>query len=489
MAKWKDFFHHVTANVDLGSDASHGAAQTENGAGVLLHSGGCSTKLDEKIEFALSFVDTLSALETSLHTSDDPEEIAQGAMRVACDFYEADWCGFLTVDLELGLWTPYWWYNTQPSDRTTEITNEFESATKLDRWVAAMKNSDKVYVCDTEAVRKDYPEECEVYDRLYIKTILAVPVKPRPLGFLAVRNPKRLCQDDRMLRMLAYVVLNAINQHSYLESAKMTLSPDAIESDRDIIFNAFGSLEFYTSKGVIREPDCKAPKCCRVVAYLMLHRKATHPPLEIAEALWPEESLTSETASANIRALIYRFRQAFALISDYQLIESTPNGYRINPDLRIMTDMQQFDKLWDAIQNTQATSMKIDLIKQAIALYKGQLFEDACSEHWILPLVQSYNLRYIGLVNELLTKLAEGGDYAGIQRYASRSLDIIPGNIKAHYWLVYAMYHSGAIEMARSELARAKSILSQEEYDTLMRYLKKNPDMAPVIDFDEDFTV
>lgn len=94
-----------------------------------------------------------------------------------------------------------------------------------------------------------------------------------------------------------------------------------------------------------------------------------------------------------------------------------------------MTDIQQFDKLWDAVQNTSATSMKVDLIKQAIALYKGQLFENACHKHWIMPMVHTYNLRYIALVNELLRKLAEAGDYTGIQRYATKALAITPGNI------------------------------------------------------------
>lgn len=317
MAKWKNLFHHVTANVDLESDEAHKTNQPQHGANALRQRSGNSLEQDEQIDFALRFVDTLSTLEAALHTSDDPEEIAHGAMRVACDFYEADWCGFLTVDLDLGLWTPFWWYNTKPADRTAAFTDEFESAAKLERWVAAMNDNDKVYVCDAENIRRDFPDECEVYDRLGIKTVLAVPVKPRPLGFLAVRNPKRFCQDDRMLRMLAYVVLNAINQHTYIQSAKMTLSPDAIESDRDVVFNAFGNLEFYTSKGVIREQDCNAPKCCRVVAYLLFHRKVPHPPLEIAEALWPGEDFTPDAVSNSIRNLIFRFRQSFSLISDY----------------------------------------------------------------------------------------------------------------------------------------------------------------------------
>lgn len=106
-----------------------------------------------------------------------------------------------------------------------------------------------------------------------------------------------------------------------------------------------------------------------------------------------------------------------------------------------------------------------------------------------MPLAHTYNLRYIGLVNELLTQLEEAGDYTGIQQYASKALDIMPGNIKAHFWLVYAMFHSGAIEMAKNEIVCANSILTAEEYVTLIRYLKKNQDMASVIDFDDDFTL
>ena len=486
MASWKDIFRHTAAGLRTGKDDTDKSRQSVGTELLFWDSNGVPVPR-EKIEFSLKFVDMLSTLEAGLHTSDDPREIAHGAMKVACDFYQADWCGFLTVDLDLGIWTPYWWYNPRPADRTMQLTNEFESSAKLDRWINAMRDNDKVYVADAEAIKDEFPVEYEVYKRLHISSLLAVPVKPRPIGFLVVRNPRRFFDDERMLHMLAYVSLNAVNQHSYFERARMSLSPEAIESDRDVIFNVFGNLEFYTSKGVLREQDCNAPKCCRVVAYLLLHRKTPHPPLEIAEALWPEEDFTPEAVSNSIRGLIYRFRQAVSLISDYPLIESTSNGYRINPSLHIMTDIQQFDKLWEAVQNASATSIKVDLIKQAIALYKGQLFEDACHEHWIMPMVHTYNLRYIGLVNELLTKLAQAGDYPGIQQYAAKALEIMPGNIRAHYWLVFAMYHSGAIEMAKSEVARAKASLSEEEYSTLLRYLRKNSDMAPVTDFDDDF--
>ena len=93
---------------------------------------------------------TLSALEAALHVSDDPEEIAMMAMKTACDFYQADWAGFLEADMDLGLWSPAWWYNTAPNDQTMDYLNEFESAEFLHRWVVAMRENNAIIISSTK---------------------------------------------------------------------------------------------------------------------------------------------------------------------------------------------------------------------------------------------------------------------------------------------------------------------------------------------------
>lgn len=440
------------------------------------------THIDEETEYtqyAKEFEHTLRVLEALLHTSDDPEEIAMASLKTACDFYQADWAGILEVDMDLNIWTPFWWYNVHPEDKTVAMMKEFESSEFLYRWVASMRENHAIVVPDAEAVREDWPGEYEIYKRLKIRSIVGVPIKPRPVAFLVVRNPQRYIERTSMLQMLAFVVLTTVNEKKIMDSAKMSLSPEAIKHDKDIVINFFGSMSIYTSKGVLREQDFKAPKCCRVITYLMLNRKTTHPPLEIAEALWPNDTSGPDALSSNIRGLIYRFRQAFSLISDYQLIESTPNGYRLNPELHIMTDLQQFDKLWEAAQNATATTRKVDLLKQAVSIYKGPLYENARDEQWIINLVNHYSLRYAGMVNELLSKLADAKDYSGIQQYATQSLEIEPDNLKARYWLIFAMYHLGALEMAKSEVARSKVVLTPEEYAALLKYLKKTKELSP----------
>lgn len=69
-------------------------------------------KMDqEHVAYALAFEKALSSLEAEAHESDDPNYIITRALKSACEFYGADWSGFLDVDLDLRLWTPFMWYN------------------------------------------------------------------------------------------------------------------------------------------------------------------------------------------------------------------------------------------------------------------------------------------------------------------------------------------------------------------------------------------
>lgn len=428
---------------------------------------------DEYAQYTQEMEETLRNLEAQLHESDDPEEIALSTLKAACKFYDGDWCGVLDVDLDLGLWMPFWWYNKNPEDKTAVLLDEFESSEFLYRWVAAIKAGQAIIVPDCEEIKVSYPDEYAMYQRIGIKSVIGVPFWKRPTGFLAVRNPKRYVNRSSMLQLLAFVVVASVNEKKLMDSARMVLSPDDIKNDTDIIIHLFGELKIYTSKGILQEADIKSPKICRLVAYLLLHQRSMIPPREIAEAIWPEEACDSDNPGKNLKGLIYRFRQMFSLISDYQLIESTPNGYRLNPKLNIMTDLQQFDRYWDAAQKAISVTDKVSLLKKTVAVYTGNVLASAASEHWLMHTASHYNLKYLGVINELLKTLAEVNDYSEIHLYATQSLSIEPGNMRAYYWLIYAMYRMGATEMAKSEVKEAERYLTREEYLELIRYLRQ----------------
>lgn len=428
----------------------------------------------EYIAYCVEQEQTVSKLETCLHTTDDPKEIAMKTLKTACDFYGADWASVVEIDLSLGIWAHGWWHNPDPKITSIQYADEFETIRPMARWIEAMERNEPIIVLDINAPSVTHEERC-VYEKLHARSVMAFPFGPNPVGFFVLRNPTRYIGRISTMKTLAYVLHRAMAQRKTIERAKMTLTPDDIISDRDVIVNFFGSMEICTSDGVWKEHEFKSPKCSRVVAYILLQRKSAHSALGIASALYPEDDIDPEKY---IRSYIFRFRRSLEPIFKYQLIEYTANGYRINPNINIMTDLQKFDRLWEQAQKNIPVSQKAHLLKRAIHLYRGTVFETACDDHWLVGIATEYKFKYIGLVNELLSLLAQYDDYNGINTFATQALKLAPENIKAHYWLIYAMYHSGAVELAKHEMQRAKGILTSEEYVTLKKYLAQDSSLS-----------
>ena len=129
----------------------------------------CESPDSESIQCALDFENTMNNLETQLYYRHlPPKEVALRVMEAACKFYDADWCGLIQVDLDLGLWKPLWWHNECQEDKTTILTNEFESSEFLDRWVKAVRRGTPMVVPDAEEVKDLY----EGYGPQHIATYL-----------------------------------------------------------------------------------------------------------------------------------------------------------------------------------------------------------------------------------------------------------------------------------------------------------------------------
>ena len=112
------------------------------------------------IQRAIDFENSMNDLESQLYYRRlSPKEVAQQVLKATCQFYDADWCGLIQVDLDLNLWTPFWWFNTGATDKTMLLTEEYESAEFLDRWVQAVRKGIPMVVPDAEVTKEAYPAE------------------------------------------------------------------------------------------------------------------------------------------------------------------------------------------------------------------------------------------------------------------------------------------------------------------------------------------
>ena len=428
----------------------------------------------EYARYSMEIERTFAELQRGLSVCYDPKEVALNAMRVATDFYNADWCGIFEVDLELGVFSPFWWYNRAQGAMAKTLSAEIV-VMEYQRWIDSLKNHTAMIIEDREAIRDTYPEEYELYQRLQVNNLMAVPFWKGPVGFLVLRNPKRYMKQTSFLRMLNYIVVNSLSEYFMIETSKLTLTSPRITNENDVYISLFGELKIIGPKGILTESELKSPKISRILVYLLFSKKSGVSPREMADAIWPDED--ADCIAKNFKGLIYRLQQAFSLISDSRLVESTPNGYRLNPQLNITTDYQLFLTKGANALAAPTTEQKADLMKKAVELYNGQLFHSAASEHWIMSISVDFYHKYVSLVGELLKTLFEGKDYASVHHFAAKARQFAPYSEDLYFWMIRSIMKVGHTELARGELRMAQNKLLEEEYAALVERLKEVGDL------------
>ena len=106
----------------------------------------------EYARYSMEIERTFAELQKGLAVCYDPKEIALNVMRVATEFYDADWCGIFEVDLELGIFSPFWWHNRELGNMVKTLTKEIE-VLEYQRWTDSLKNHTAMIIEDKEEVR------------------------------------------------------------------------------------------------------------------------------------------------------------------------------------------------------------------------------------------------------------------------------------------------------------------------------------------------
>lgn len=428
-------------------------------------------------QYSVDYVKTMTALEATLHSCEDPAEIAMTTLKVAAEFYGGDWCGIIEGDLEMEAWAPVLWYDVETQGMTSTRFRELEETDAYSRWIEALYQCKPMIIPDTSIYKESNPAEYEIYNRCDADSILAVPFWKNPIGFMIVRNPKRYNNDvyeSGFLQALAFVTFSAVTEQKLLRRTQKAFSPEIIKNDSDVIINLFGKLEIYTSKGVLTEEELNSPKISRFLVYLVLHRERPVPARAICDAIWPEEE--TDNPGGKIKNLAFRLQAAFGDIADARLVVSTSHGYQLNPELNIMTDLKMFEECWLEAQSALTFQTKIELLKRAADLYRGNVFASASSEHWLIPHELTYKYKCLGIYFELMKINFDSQNYANVQRYAALALEIEPANVDAYYWMIRSMKQKDSFAMAKGELKMAEHILTETEYKELVDRLEKAKD-------------
>lgn len=420
--------------------------------------------------YCIAYEQNLRVLERELYHMRNPDDIIIGVLNAVCSFYEAEWAGVLDADLEIGVWTPIWWYSTNTGAMKETRLRAFEITDGFGRWERALINGEGVILSDIGALQNDSPEEYDEYVRLGVQNVMGAPYHKRSMGFLVVKNPKQFADQIGFLQVMAYVVASEASERKLVDGAKMIVPPMMVKKATEVYICLFSEVEIYTYHGKLNEERIRSPKICRILVYLLLHKKRSVSARELAEQIWPDDI---EGMVSGVRSLIYRFRKTFRLICDEDLIETVEGKYRINPNLTVATDLELMDHLYSQAKCAESDRLRIHFLKKAAYLYKGGVFPDANTEHWLMPLSVDYQLRFLRIEEEMLELLARNGKYQTIYDETKRALSIEKGNMILYFWMIVSLLKQGTTKSARQVLQSAESCLTHDDYCELTQKLKE----------------
>ncbi len=400
----------------------------------------------------------------------EPFIIAQKALRAACDFYDADWCGMFDVDMMLDLWMPFWWHNKKTGGMTQTQLKEGRVLGSFEMFRRMIVDNAEYYQSDIESIKDSKPEEYELFVSQDVQSFMAVPYSRREHGIIFLRNPKQFGGKADMLRIISNILIQEINEQKHLDRMKINAAASDVRKDADVIVNLFGGIEIMTDQGKLVEAEMKSAVCSKIFVLLMLNRHRGMSARELSELVLADKDY--ENPIGNLRTHLYRLRNMFDLLSDADLIVTKSNGYRINPDLKIVTDYEQFEKLCGRITPYMTDQKQIELLKEAVKIYDGRLFPNGTGDMWHISYSARYHLMYIKAVDQLMELLNRSEDFKALHDYAMRVVKIDPDNPTVIFWLVVALRKNGAIDMAKKHLESAKARLLEEEYRELEQRLK-----------------
>lgn len=430
---------------------------------------------DEFLRYCVEREQVESRLESTLHETDDPDEIISTTLNTVRDFYGGNWAGVMDIDTDTRIWRPlFWTYADGVEDRLVERINDLEDAEPIPRWIDSVHDATPIVLTDINEIKETNSAEYELYQRLDVDALMASPFSPNPTGFLVVRNPTRYLKHPSALFIFAYVLHRALAQQYSLEREEVIEEMNPIEQPYDVYISFFGELQIQTAGGTLTEQTINAPKTTQVIEYLLLKPERAHSTREIHDQLYPDEVFDGNTNS--IRGSIYRFSNMFAKRTGQteRLIVRRGTGYQRNPNLRITTDIEEFDSCVKAAKAASDPEERISVLRKAVDLYKGAVFVYGKEQMWLKDITFHYEARYIRTVERLLHELSQKGDYGSTVRYAGKALELYPGNGLLVYWFVEATYHLSGADMAKKEYLRLCNDMTQEEIEIVKKHLKEN---------------
>ena len=148
-------------------------------------------------------------------------------------------------------------------------------------------------------------------------------------------------------------------------------------------------------------------------------------------------------------------------ISERQYIVYEGKQLKIAPGISVFSDAAEFERLLEKASDEEETTIKTDLLKAAINLYKGEALE-GYYEPWCEQVRSEFRAKYIKASESLLTNLFQAEQYEEVGKYSDRLLQSEPFNETANIISISSLCKSGKSARAKEKLQELRSLYKTE---------------------------
>ncbi len=230
-----------------------------------------------------------------------------------------------------------------------------------------------------------------------------------------------------------------------------------------LTIETLGTFSVRVGDRILSDSSPRAGQVWRLFKYIITNRSTPIPTDKLIDLLWPDEEVDNPIKA--LYTLVYRLRsilnEQFDKKQDFIIFQH--NSYIWNKNADYWLDAEAFETcVKDANLPNKTNAQRIDLLKSAFDLYKGDYLAESLSESWAMPPTNYYKRLYTTVILRLSELCAAENDYASVVRFCERAIDLDPYEESLHHTLINALSRLGQLSQAIAHYDYISSMLLSE---------------------------
>lgn len=248
--------------------------------------------------------------------------------------------------------------------------------------------------------------------------------------------------------------------------ARLRLPPDLeFHPGYTLRVQTLGQFAVWRGRQAVDDNEWKREKARQLFQLLLVNRGRLMERDEIAARLWPETD-SATTLNQQFKVTLNALQQVLEPGRPSRVaslfVQRLGSAYCLNPDAPLWLDVAIFEQLVEQGSKASDEPAALDLYRQAVALYKGDLLPACIYEDWCQGQREHVRQLYLSTASKIAAASLAQGDADAAISLCTQILAIDNCYEAAYQWLIRAYLHKRDFVQARRTYERCVACLKEE---------------------------